>query len=155
MTENTKPLKWHNFLIYFGLWAGAFVYLAVSVQFFSGSIYGAMRDKFYQAFPSLQWLNIAFSLAMIAVVAYQIYTRFQLAGFKRGAPKKLLSLHVIGAVMDLSYTLLFALAVGIPLTNPDFAETTLARMIGRLIGQAISFFINKVYYGKRSELFVN
>ena len=155
MTENTKPMNWHKFLIYVGLWAGALNNLWGAGQFFSGSVYGEMQNSFYQTFPALQWLNIAWAVVMIALAAYQIYTRFQLAGFKAGAPGKLLSIYVMNGASDVLYVVLFAVITGISLTQPDNAETILARLAGRLIAVAIMFFINKVYYGKRAELFVN
>lgn len=160
MSENTKPLRWHKFMIYFGLWAGALACIVEAVQFFSGSMYGAMRDNFYQAFPSLRWVDIAYGLSLIGLSTYGIYTRYQLAGFKKGAPKKLLSLYAAMAVAFLAYILCYAGIMTqqlISLGHTDAAEQIwyfVGKSFWQLFPMLIVFLINKVYYGKRTELFV-
>ena len=161
MDENTKPLKWHKFMIYFSLWAGAVLALINSVSFFTGSVYGEYGRGVYQLFPLMQWIDIAYALALIAVAVYSIYTRFQLAGFRKDAPRKLLSLYAAGFIMNLAYVLCSAVIMTkrlIDLGYPDAAEKVwyfVGRSFWDLLPIVIMLLINKKYYGKRKELFVN
>lgn len=161
MNENTMPLKWHKFLIYFSLWAGAILTLGYSAAFFTGAVYGEVGRRFYQVFPLIQWLDIAYGLVLAALAAYQIYTRFQLAGFRKDAPKKFLNLHVATFITTLAYVLCFAVMATRQLINlgyPDAAERVwyfVGKSFWQLLSIVIMFLINKKYYDKRKELFVN
>ena len=161
MNENVKPLKWHKFMIYFALWVVAILTLGYSVAFFTGSIYGEIGKNFYQVLPVMQWVDIAYAVALLAFSGYQIYTRFQLAGFKKGAPRKLLMLYAAGFIVNLAYILCFATIMTrffINLGYPDVAEKVwylVGRSLWDLLPTVIMFQVNKVYYGKRKELFVN
>ena len=161
MMENTKPLKWHNFLIYFGLWAGSALSLLAAAGYFTGAVYGGAEEVIYQAFPVLKWLDIAYGLLIVGLSAYGIYTRYQLAGFKKGAPKKLLSLYAAMCAVFLAYTLCSAGIMThrlISLGQSDAAEKVwffAGKSFWQLLPMLIMFIANKVYYGKRAELFVN
>lgn len=161
MNENMKPLKWHKFMIYFSLWAGAIFTLGYSAAFFTGSVYGEIGRRFYLVFPIMQWVDIAYAAALLTLAVYQIYTRFQLAGFRHGAPKKLLSLYAAMFIADLAYVLCSSTIVARQLINlgqPDAAEKVgyfVGKSLWNLLPIVIMFLINKKYYGNRKELFVN
>lgn len=148
-------------MIYFSLWAGAVLALIISVSFFTGSVYGEIGKRFYQVFPIMQWIDLAYALILIAFAAYSIYTRFQLAGFKKGAPRKLLSLYIASFIINLAYVLCAASILThylVDLGYPDSAEQVwrfVGSSIWDLIPTLIMFLINKKYYGNRKELFVN
>ncbi|MBQ6774314.1 MAG: hypothetical protein IJP48_09680 [Synergistaceae bacterium] len=113
MNENTKPLKWHKCMIYFLLWAGAAVSLIEALVLLSG----ANKGLVYLMYPSMQSIDIAYSLVLIALSAYQVYTRFQLAAFKRGAPRKLLLVYLAGPAALLLYMLIISMTTDIPFYN--------------------------------------
>ena len=117
MNENTKPLKWHNFLIYFALWAKALSTLIDALNVFIGTHphYGEMKSSIYQASPSLRLLDIFAGMFMICLSVYAVYTRFQLAEFKKNAPDKLLYLYAAGTALSIIYLLIFAAVLGLPL----------------------------------------
>ena len=151
MTENIKPLRWHKFLIYFSLWIGAAGLLLGGIGFIAGTVYGEMGDRIYQAFPVIRFVDIAYGLVLIGVAVYIIYTRFQLAGFRQGAPQKLLILLALSPVLEWGYQLILSAVTGVPITEIHSGGS----FIGELIGTAIGIWLHKVYYGKRKELFVN
>ncbi len=123
--------------------------------------YGNISEVFYQVFPSLQWIDISYGLILIAIAGYQIYTRFQLAGFKHGAPKKLLWLYAVSIIAGFAYIFSSSTAVTlqlIKLNEPDAAEKVWSfagSSMWSLIPDVIMFLINKKYYYNRKELFVN
>ncbi len=151
MTENTKPMKWHKFLIYFWLWAIAVLLVLGGISFIAGKVYGEIGDRIYQAFPVMRFVDIAYGLVLIAAAVYMIYTRFQLAGFRKGAPQKLLLLLALSPVLEWGYQLILSAVTGVPITVIHSAGS----FIGELIGTAIAIWLHKIYYDKRAELFVN
>lgn len=151
MTENTKPLKWHNFLIYFLLWAGAVMLVLGGATFIAGKVYGKIGDRIYQALPAMRFVDIAYGLVLVCVAVYMIYTRFQLAGFKQGAPNKLLILLALSPVLGWGYLLTVSAVTGVSITQLHSGGS----FIGELIGTAIGIWLHKIYYDKRAELFVN
>ena len=82
MSENYKPLgmKWHNFLIYFALWTGGIGSFVSAAYIFCGMHYGNVKDRVYAAFPSLQFVDVAYAAALAALGVNCIYVRYQLAG---------------------------------------------------------------------------
>jgi len=84
-TETTTAaygLKWHNFLVYFSLWAGAVL------NFIMGIACMAEGAHLY-------------GLALIVAAFYGVYTRFRLANFKKNAYKHLLAAQLIVVAADL------------------------------------------------------
>lgn len=151
MSDNVKPLKWHKFLIYFWLWAGAILIVLGAVAYITGAVYGELKDKLYQVFPVIQGIDIVYGIVLIGIATYVTYIRFQLAGFKQGAPKKLLAMFVLSIVVKWVYTLIISAVMGIPFTQIQSG----ASLIGELIGTGVNIWLHKIYYDKRAELFVN
>ncbi len=144
------PMKWHKFLIYFSLWVSALVTLSAAGQFFSGSHYNGLADAVYAKYgSSLKTLDLLMGMASIFLAVWAIYTRFQLAGYKSGAPAKLMLLYAISLIVSVLY-MIFACSI----SGLSFSAL-LEDSVGTLIGNGLMMFINKVYYDKRSVLFVN
>ena len=80
-----------------------------------------------------------------------IYVRFQLAGFKQGAPKKLLLIPVIGVVIGVGGILVLCVFTG----SFQILKMMAGQLFGGLISAVIFYTINKIYYGKRAEMFTN
>ena len=85
-----------------------------------------------------------------SIAIFMIYVRFQLAGFKRGAPGKLISLYVIQLVALFAYTLVASVTIHIP-----WSEIFNFSIIPSLIVSIVMIFVNRYYYSKRAHLFVN
>lgn len=149
MNENGQALglKWHKFLVYFALWAGAIFAIPGAIAIFSGLHYLGAKDRIYEVFPSMQMVDMAYAAAIIAIAVYCIYVRYQLAGFKKGAPGKLLAMHVLSAAAPVAYAIAVSVISGVSLDAKEILIT--------LVGAVIGFLINKIYYGHRADLFVN
>lgn len=144
------PMKWHKFLIYFGLWLGALSYVASAVMCFSGTRYGNadFAAQLYRSFGSLKTVDILFGIVNLGLAAYTIYTRFQLAGFKPGAPDKLVLLYVFQGIMALVQPLLTQ-----AILSKDLYIINWTNLGAVLAGSALAIYITRVYYGKRAHLF--
>lgn len=83
-TETTTAygLKWHNFLIYFSLWASALLNIALGLTCM------AEGDPLY-------------GFVLVCAAVYTIFVRFQLAAFKENARMHLLAAQLIVLVADL------------------------------------------------------
>ncbi|MBR6667159.1 MAG: hypothetical protein IKL25_02165 [Clostridia bacterium] len=141
------PMKWHKFLIYFSLWAGGILNAVSGFNHLTGNVYGDEAAMVYNYFESLKGVDMIYGLALIALGVFQIFTRFQLAGFKRNGP----SILVISYVAVLAASVLYGVIVG------GIIDVSLLDAINPTsIGISIAMIIcNKVYYDKRAHMFVN
>ena len=144
------PMKWHKFLIYFSLWAGALLSLVNAANYFTGAIYEGNAAYVYSYFGGLSMLDKAVAFAEIGLCAFTIITRFALAGFKQGAPGKLITLYILNLAVSLLYVLLSSMLTGIP-----FGEMLDSSTISSFAVSIALLFYNKSYYEARTELFVN
>lgn len=149
------PTNWHKFLIFFMLWAGAVLNLINGLMTMTGarydeaSGYNGMSKIVYAYFDGLQIVDIIFGAACIAFAAFMIYTRFQLAGFKTGAPKKLLCLYIGGAIVSIIYLIAVNAIIG------GEVDLNMGTIIANLVVSGIMVIVNKIYYDKRAFMFVN
>ncbi len=145
------PLKWHKFLIYFGLWVGALLNIYTARQMLDGSIWG---DEYRQTmilgmFPGLETICVIVGVALIFLSVYVIVVRFMLARFKNGAPKMLLLNYVFNFAVSLLFIILVSKETGLPVS--DFIKNILSSILGSILGM----IVNGVYYSKRSYMFTN
>ncbi len=82
---------------------------------------------------------------------FAIYTRFQLAGFKKGAPGLFLKYTMISVAKTGIYVLLYVIVSTIYGKMTTMAE--LMDYISLMIGGTALYFINKSYFTKREFLF--
>lgn len=141
------PMKWFKFVIYFQLFFGAFVNLCNTVLYCSGALYGNDSDLVYAAFGGLRVLDILMGVICLALAAYSIFVRFQLAKFKRNAPVLLYILLACNAGFNLFYSIGSTIIIGQNLIS--------ATTIGNLIGTLILLALNVVYFNKRKSLFIH
>ena len=149
-TQPEPTMKWHKFLIYFSLWAGALLSVTNGIQLLTGSHYGGNADQIYSAFSGLKAVDTIFGIINIAIAIYMIYVRFQLAGFKQGAPGKLTTLYVIQLVAYIAYSL-----VASGTTHISLSELIDSSMLSSLAISVVMIFVNRSYYDKRAHMFVN
>ncbi len=152
--ENVNPhsMKWHKFLIYFSLWLGAVTNAIAAFSYFSGSVYGSSGEAsmVYSHFTGLKTIDMLFGAALIAVAVFSIVTRFALAGYKAAGPKMLMGFYAINAVLSIVYLVVASVVTGIA-----FGELIDSSTISSLVTSVAMVFVNKAYYDKRAELFVN
>lgn len=143
-------MKWHKFLIYFSLWANAVLALGQAAQMLTGSQYGSQDviDALYARFQNLKGADMAFGILNIALAAYLIYTRFQLASFKKGAPGKLTLAYGMALVLTVAYP-----AVLSGITKLSFQEVSSDSVIGLIAADVVMMIVNHIYYQKRAFMF--
>lgn len=149
-TQPDPPMKWHKFLIYFSLWAGALINFFNGLQLLNGSIYQGNADQVYSVFSGLKTMDMIFGIIYFAITIYMIYVRFQLAGFKQGAPGKLITVYIIQLVAPFAYYLMVSIVSHLP-----WSEVFDFTMIPSVIVSIAMIFVNRYYYSKRAHLFVN
>ena len=142
------PMKWHKFLIYFSLWAGAVISLINAATYFLGLHYGESVQMVYAVYPGLSILDKLMGIVCLGILVFTVMTRFALAGYQAKGPKMLMVVYALNAVMSIVYVLLASMVSGLPLGDLMGSD-----VIGSLIGSAAMIFINRDYYNKRAALF--
>ena len=150
--DKNQKMGWHKFMIYFSLFAGALVNISSGVQYLTGMVYelsGVNKSIVYMTWSNLQPLDIFYGFALISIAAYAIYVRFQLAGFKIGAPKKLMVFYSLNIGILLLYIGFVQAITGLsPVKDNE-------QLIGNIIGSLCVAVISITYYKKRKSFFVN
>ena len=141
------PMKWFKFLIYFSLWLSALSCLSNGLNMLTGNIYGGSAESVYYYFGGLKALDMITGMVNIAMAAFCIYTRFQLAGFKKNGPKLVLVLYAANAALNLLYTIAASAVVG------GSVEMNFTSAITTVIVAAIMVAANNTYFKKRAHLF--
>ena len=144
------PMKWHKFLIYFSLWAGAILLAVNGGQLLTGSEYGNDAEAVYLYYPGLKGVDMTFGILLLALAVFMIYTRFQLAHFKEGAPNKLTMVYVLEIVSFLGYSIAVASVAKLPISDIISSQTT-----SSIVSSVVMIIANRTYYNKRAHLFGN
>lgn len=147
----SQPMKWFQFMIYFGLWASALLNAYSGIQQLTGANYGADADLIYSLYSGLKALDVIVGLGMLALAVFAIYTRFQLAAYRQKAPKLFLCVYLADGILQLFYYL----GAIIILPNEVSAFINASTIIATLSVCAIMIWANKVYFKKRAALFCN
>ena len=139
LPQNTYPMKWHKFLIYFQLFAAALVGLYNAVVCF--------RMMFLGLGTFGPW-NMIYAIAgviCVVLAVWAIYVRFRLAGFRRNGPKMYILFLAINCVFQV---LNLVIAFGGDITTTSSA-------VGSVVSSVLMLVLTNIYYKKRAELFVN
>ena len=148
---NKYPMKWYNFLIYFGLFAGGVLNVINGIMQISGYVYqneGVDVAVVYNTFgQGLHILDVTYGLVMIVLGFLCFIVRFKLASFSAIGPSLLIAMYVISIVFHVIY----AIAVGVMVGSvPSFAQ-----LIGQTIVPVIALICNVKYFNRRRDLFIN
>lgn len=139
LPQNTYPMKWHKFLIYFQLFAAALISLYNAVECFRTVFLGL---GFFDP-----W-NVVYAIAgviCVVLAVWAIYVRFRLAGFRKNGPKMYILFLAINCVFQvLNLVIVF---------GGDISTTSSA--IGSVGAGVLMLVLTNIYYKKRAELFVN
>lgn len=146
------PMKWHKFLIYFSLWAGAVLNLLSAYQYSTGVIYGSLEkaDIIYSLYDGLKFIDTMMTVMLIAIAVFSIVTRFALAQYKKNGPALLMALYILNIVCSAAYIFMVS-----NITALGISELMDSSSYSSLISSIVMIFINKIYYDKRASLFVN
>lgn len=140
-------MKWFKFLIYFGLFAGAVLNCLSAILQITGAVYEGSAEVVYIFFPELKFFDIFYTILLLALAILQIFTRFQLSGFKKNGPKLILIVYSAAAVISLLYGIVASVILHEFLFN--------ASMIISIIVPVVMVVLNKIYFDKRKDMFVN
>ncbi len=146
-----QPMKWYKFLIYFSLFASAVLNLISGVQMLTGSAYGDDAELVYAFFDGLKTLDVFMGLAMLALAALAIYTRFRLSGFCKNGPKMVMVLYAVDAALQLIYII----GVNAILPSAVSGSIDMTSTITGIAVSAVMIWVNKIYFDKRASLFQN
>ena len=143
-------MKWFKFIIYFQLFLSAILGVVNGIGLLTGSTYssqGLDPELAYTIFPGLRAVDLIVGVGMLALAVLAIVVRQKLAHYCQRAPKQYLIL--LGANMALS--ILYMIAASAVLGEPVLDASTVSQLVVR----AVMIGVNKVYFDKRAELFVN
>ncbi len=150
--EVTK-MKWYKFIIYFQLFANAVLNGVMGIALVTGLIWKVYSDGYitagmvYSFFPGMHAVDIIFGLLMIALAAWAIIIRFDLAKFEKGAPKKYLIFLGANIAVAILYTICASVAIGAYAGSPTLWV--------QVIVSGVLIIVNYFYFKKRSGMFVN
>lgn len=149
MTQ-TPSMKWHKFLVNFALWASAVLTLLSAFQMLTGSQYGTedVIRRVYALYEGLKGADMIFGVLQIGLAVFLIYTRFQLAGFREGAPGKLLLSYGASLLVSVGYSLVVS-----SITHLSVAEVTSGNLAASIAAGVAMIIVNRNYYQKRAHLF--
>ena len=143
-------LKWAHFLAYFALWAGALVNIYNAIAALTGLHYeaaGVDADYVYAVFPGLKPVDMIYGVACLVLVVLGVMTAVSILKYKKNAGTLVCAMYLISAIVVFIYTIGASSALG------QFAGDS--RNIVTIIVGIVMFFVNRVYFGNRKDIFVN
>lgn len=146
-----QPMKWFKFLIYFALFASCVLYVYNGITALTGSHYDGMKDLVYRYFPGLKTADTLYGILCLALAAFAIYVRFQLAAFKANSPKLLNALYICGILAAVIYVI----AVQIGTDGQIPLDDAISNITADAVVAIVMVGVNTVYFKKRQHMFVN
>lgn len=140
------PMKWFKFTIYFQLFANAVLNLFNAFSSLLGLSYGTYAEDVYFAYPGLHSLDIIMGILYLLLAAFAIFTRFQLAGFKKRGPTLLYVFLAANLVL-----LLFYVVAASVVTATNLVSVTI---VSNTVTMVVLLVCDYIYFTKRQELFV-
>ncbi len=143
-------MKWYKFLIWFALWAGAALLAAQGIGYLTGASYrdgsGLTADTVYGNFPGLRIWDKIYGAGLLLLAAFNVFTRFRLSGFKANGPKCLYFTYALQALLAVVNAITVATITGV---------SGAVNAVGAAVICAALIILNRSYFNKRGELFVN
>lgn len=147
---NGHPMGWYKFLIYFALFAGAFFNLCYAVLYMTGKIYETEQVDplaVYSLYPGVKAVDIVYGILLLVLAVFMIVTRFQLSGLKKNGPKMIVGLYGLNIAIAIIYAVLISCT-----TNYMAFDTSI---VGQCVISIAMAVVNKVYFDRRKDIFVN
>ena len=141
------PMKWYKFVIYVQLFLTALLNIGSAVSFFGGTQYQGNVDAVYETFPGMKTLDMLMGVASIAVAVFCVIVRQKLADFKKEGPDWYLILLGASAAISVLY-----LIAGTNITGINLMDSS---SVSSIVVSVVLIVVNKSYFDKRKELFVN
>ena len=150
-------MAWFKFIIYFQLFANAVVMVFNAASGIFGLAYGDDAGLIYGFCPMLTAVDVIYGIICLAFAVTAVLIRQRLAHYRKNAP--VLYLGYVGIVMasGLIYTFAGLAALGAVSASVMDAGAAgiVGNVLGTVIGAAVFFPLNYIYFNKRKELFIN
>lgn len=147
-----QKMKWYKFLIYFLLFASAFLNLVNGMGLLTGQIYASQTDGrvtselVYATYGSgMMVLDQIYGIYTIGIAVLAIVTRFRLSGYKTNAPLFIFLFYALMAGGTLIYTIIGCSITGIAFDVSDIISVFV---------QISLIIYNHRYFKARKMLFV-
>lgn len=147
---NGHQMGWYKFLIYFALFAGAFFNVCYAVLYMTGSIYETEQIDpltVYSLYPGVKAVDIVYGILLLILAVFMIVTRFQLSGLKKNGPKMIVALYGLNIAIAIIYAILIS-------CTTDYMAFD-ASTVGQCVIPVVMAIVNKVYFDRRKDIFVN
>lgn len=158
-------MKWYKFVIYFQLFAVAAIEVFMAIAYFSGSdviVTGlfaydeTMARILYEMVDGLPILLTCEGITSVLMAVLAIITRQKLAYFDELGPKLYVNWYLINAGMTSMYIVISMVMISQALGITDGIGTAIVGKVGANCTISIVMYVlNKVYFDKRKEYFVN
>lgn len=154
-SPNIYPMNWYNFLVYFGLFVSAVMYVFNGLDFLTGSYLGEVGEALYETIPEFQSLDVVAGIFYIAMGVCAIVVRQKLVKYEKDAPKTYISYLIASAVGSAAHFFFFwVLATTLDSRRIDMLLSGLSSMFIFVIALAVGeIMANRVYFEKRKDLF--
>ena len=145
-TPETFPMKWHNFLTRFSLWASMAFVLLDGVMVGMGTQYDPPAAVFAR-WPALKMVHAGYALASIAIAIYTFKVRKDLARFRWAGVKGLYVLYFLSPLVSIAFSFLQGVIIQIDTIY------NMQDQLPMLAGAAIGVLLHRKYYHRRAALF--
>lgn len=143
-------LKWAHFLSYFALWLGAVANVVMCILVFTGALYEAQdvpAELVYSFFPGLQPLNYFYGVCLIVMAVLGVITAVSINKYMRRSGTLVCSMYLASAIISCIYLIGTSVIIG------QFAMDSSAA--ASIIVGIVMFFVNRIYFKNRENIFVN
>ena len=148
-TDNTHPMKWHNFLM-IAMVISAVLTICNGLNTLTGWDFGDANlhaSRIYNLYPSLKNCEMFYGIALVVLGACKFFARSRLKNYRRNALGSLMITYVFPIIVFLVYTIWASSAI-----NGTVIDISGAVVSGLSV---IFLIVNGIYYSKRKGLFVN
>ena len=150
--NDPRGMKWYKFIIYFQLFANAFVNAAMSLSLIMGLHYGDADSaaQVYEIYPVMKGLDLGYGIVCLALAVLAIVTRMALAKFRRRGPL----LYYIVLLANVLFSLLYAVLAGSATGLQVLEALDMSSVIAPLTN-LVMLVLTKIYFDRRKDLFIH
>ena len=145
------PMNYYKFAIWVQLFLGALVYavqgLGLLFGFWYEAVSGINAQWFYLFVPAMLIVDILFGLLYLAMAVGAVYTRQQMAHFKKNGP----DLYYLFLIAGMVLSFLYAVLQGIICST----GSGISSAISSLVGSGVVLVLCRIYFEKRRSMFCN
>lgn len=121
-----------------------------AVLYMTGSIYETEQIDpltVYSLYPGVKAVDIVYGILLLVLAIFMIVTRFQLSGLKKNGPKMIVALYGLNIAIAIIYAILIS-------CTTDYMAFD-ASTVSQCVFPIVMAIVNKVYFDRRKDIFVN